>query len=118
MQKIKALPNDYELFTEYKAGPQKGASKMRDDVIMMNGDVIHPRFFSASLSLSLFSFLNFFLVRRTANLKPMIKQETLEMLLLRAADEVYTRSGYQIQVPLTDEGLVSLSSKRWQVETK
>jgi hypothetical protein len=48
----------------------------------------------------------------------MIKQETLEMLLLRAADEVYTRTGYQIQVPLTDEGLVSLSSKRWQVQTR
>jgi hypothetical protein len=52
-------------------------------------------------------------LRRTARGKPMIRQERLEEVLLRAADEVFHRTGFRIPVPLTDDNMVSLSSKRW-----
>lgn len=52
-------------------------------------------------------------MKRTKNHKPMMKQERLEELLLKAADDVYTRTGQQINIPTTDDGTVSLSSKRW-----
>lgn len=52
-------------------------------------------------------------MKRTKNHKPMMKQERLEELLLKAADDVYTRSGTEINVPTGPDGTVSLSSKRW-----
>lgn len=52
-------------------------------------------------------------MKRTKNHKPMMKQERLEELLLKAADDVYTRTGTEVNVPTTPDGCVSLSSKRW-----
>ncbi len=44
-------------------------------------------------------------IKRTPNLKPVIRQDKLEALLLRAADDVFMRSGDRIDIPLTDEGI-------------